>query len=219
MGSDPLITIREYGTLAPWNLRDLAAVAAAILDASAVRPTNTAASTQPNERTIRFYVTRGLVTPPEGRGTAAVYSYRHLLQVLAIKVRQMEGATLATIKKELNEMSGDVLERWVASALDSGLPSPSELPLGGEERMPRGRSGRVYRRLHSEPTATDAPPGTTVQEGMTGWKRMPIARGVELHMREDHALAKDPDRAAEIANGVRLALSRILAEGEQQNSA
>ena len=41
------------------------------------------------------------VAPPalDKRGTAAVYSYRHLLQVLAIKLRQMEGATLEAMKK------------------------------------------------------------------------------------------------------------------------
>src|SRR5713101_2454370 len=91
---DPLATLREYHALAPWGLRDLAALAAGILDASGVVPVNAAARARPSEGTIRFYVARGLVSPPDGRGTAAVYSYRHLLQVLAIKLRQMEGATL-----------------------------------------------------------------------------------------------------------------------------
>jgi hypothetical protein len=95
--NDPLITLREYRQLAPWNLRDLATVTGAILEASGIRPINAVANARPNERTIRFYVTRGLVTPPDGRGTAATYTYRHLLQVLSIKLRQMEGATLKDI--------------------------------------------------------------------------------------------------------------------------
>ena len=94
---DPLYTLRQYRQLAPWNLRDLASLAGAILESSGVRPLNAAASSRPNERTIRFYVTRGLVTSPDGRGTAATYGYRHLLQVLSIKLWQMEGATLASI--------------------------------------------------------------------------------------------------------------------------
>ena len=98
--SDPLTTLREYRALAPWGLRDLAALAGGILDASGVVPVNAAARARPSERTIRFYVARGLVSPPDGRGTAAVYSYRHLLQVLAIKLRQMEGATLDAMLKE-----------------------------------------------------------------------------------------------------------------------
>src|SRR5207249_294512 len=107
---DPLHNLREYRTLAPWNLRDLAALVGAILDASAITPINAAAKAQPSERTIRFYVTKGLVSPPEGRGTAATYSYRHFLQLLWIKLRQMDGATLATITKDMQDQTGDVLE-------------------------------------------------------------------------------------------------------------
>ena len=114
---DPLHNLREYRTLAPWNLRDLASLVGAILDASAITPINAAAKAQPSERTIRFYVTKGLVSPPEGRGTAATYSYRHFLQLLWIKLRQMEGATLATITKDMQDQTGDVLERRAAQTL------------------------------------------------------------------------------------------------------
>ena len=127
--SDPLTTLREYRALAPWGLRDLAALAGGILDASGVVPVNAAARARPSERTIRFYVARGLVSPPDGRGTAAVYSYRHLLQVLAIKLRQMEGATLESMVKEFAGLTGDLIERRAASALGPGLPPPGQLPL------------------------------------------------------------------------------------------
>ena len=85
-------------------------------------PVNAAARARPSERTIRFYVGRGLVSPPDGRGTAAVYSYRHLLQVLAIKLRQMEGATLEALTRELTGLTGDLIERRVASPSAPGCP-------------------------------------------------------------------------------------------------
>src|SRR2546425_5843539 len=85
---EPLHVLREYRNLAPWNLRDLAALVGAVLDAYAVTPINAAPLAQPSQRTIRFYVTKGLVSPPEGRGTAATYSYRHFLQLLWIKDRK-----------------------------------------------------------------------------------------------------------------------------------
>ena len=123
----------------------MAMLAGAILESSGVRPLNAAASALPSERTIRFYVSRGLVTPPSGRGTAAVYTYRHILQVLHIKLRQMEGFTLETIAQELSEMTGDVLERRVASALGPGLPAPDQLPLTSGDRPAWGRAGRALR--------------------------------------------------------------------------
>src|ERR1700747_679868 len=180
---DPLHVLREYRSLAPWNLRDLAALVGAILDASAITPINAAARAQPSERTIRFYVTKGLVSPPEGRGTAATYSYRHFLQLLWIKLRQMGGATLASITKEMKDQTGDVLERRAAQALGTSLLVPDRLPLKGAEGMPRGKSGRAL-------TAWLTRDAVKETGGPTTWRRIPVARGVELHVDADHPLAR-----------------------------
>jgi Predicted transcriptional regulators len=171
--ADPLATLREYRTLAPWGLRDLAALAGGILDASGVVPVNAAARARPSERTIRFYVARGLVSPPDGRGTAAVYSYRHLLQVLAIKLRQMEGATLETMTREFAGLTGDLIERRVAGVLGSALPRPERLALLQAPGTGRGRVGRAVlgwltpvelgggpaRRAGASPSRRDRGPG------------------------------------------------------------
>jgi DNA-binding transcriptional MerR regulator len=206
--SDPLLVLREYRQLAPWSLRDLATLAGAILDASGIRPINAAAAAYPNERTIRFYVTRGLVTPPEGRGTAAVYSYRHLLQVLGIKLRQMEGATLATITRELAEQTGDVLERRVAATIGPGLPSPQHLPLTAHDTAPRGRAGRALRAWLAEPAEQPVAGGR--------WLRMHVAHGLELHVHEDHPLARRGVSEEELADAIRLVAARLLAQSDRQ---
>lgn len=200
--ADPLTTLREYRALAPWGLRDLAALAGGILDASGVVPVNAAARARPSERTIRFYVARGLVSPPDGRGTAAVYSYRHLLQVLAIKLRQMEGATLESMVKEFATLTGDLIERRAASALGPGLPPPDHLPLLRTPGTGRGRVGRAL-------LAWLAP-----VEGMTGGssscRRIPVAPGVEVLMDEQHpALRLNADTAV-IAEALRQALASVV---------
>ena len=122
--ADPLDVLRGYQDLAPWNLHGLAAVTGAILQASRVTPINAAASTMPSERTIRFYVTRGIVNPPQGRGTAATYSYRHLLQVLAVKLGQMDGDTLDAIRSRFEVLTVDELEKKVAAVLGPTIPTP-----------------------------------------------------------------------------------------------
>jgi DNA-binding transcriptional MerR regulator len=202
---DPLLNLREYRRLAPWNLRDLATLGGAILDASGVRPINAAASAHPSERTIRFYVTRSLVTPPEGRGTAATFSYRHLLQVLAIKLRQMEGATLAEIEAELAETAGDALERRVAAALGPNLPAPGQLPLTGQDTPPRGRAGQALRAL--------APQGEEPGDArrVSAWHRVWVGDGIELHLREDHPLIRGR-MEVQTADAVRLAIGRITSQ-------
>ena len=152
--TDPLGTLRQYAALAPWSLRDLASLAGAILEASATFPVNATARQLPTERTIRFYVTRKLVSPPEGRGTAATYGYRHLLQVLAIKLQQMEGATLETLGREFAatpamSWNGGSPRPWTR---DSCLPR--NFPLAAVTTAPRGKVGRAVHTWTSRSSAS-----------------------------------------------------------------
>jgi len=200
---DPLATLREYRTIAPWGLRDLAALSAGILDASGVIPVNAAARARPSERTIRFYVARGLVSPPDGRGTAAVYSYRHLLQVLAIKLRQMEGATLEAMTREFAGVTGDLIERRVASALGPGLPRPERLPLLQSPGTGRGRVGRA---VLGWLTPVE---GTPVNGSVC--RRILVSPGVEVLVDEQHPAIRLNGDTAAIAEAFRQALATLLA--------
>ena len=209
--SDPLLTLREYAKLAPWNIRDLAALAGAVLDASGVTPINAAAQSRPSDRTIRFYVARQLLSPPEGRGTAATYGYRHLLQLFAIKLRQMEGATLTSITRELAESPGDVLEKRVATALGN-VPALDELNL--QPRVaPRGRVRRAFqqwalagngRAPHADAPTVDGAPGA--------WYRIGLGEGVELDVRTDHPAARNGAQRQRLAVAVARAVRGIAEE-------
>jgi len=203
--SDPLLTLREYAKLAPWNIRDLAALAGAVLDASGITPINAAAQSRPSDRTIRFYVAKQLMSPPEGRGTAATYGYRHLLQLFAIKLRQMEGATLASIAKELGEAPGDVLEKRVASALGN-LPPLEELNL--QPRVaPRGRVRRAFLQWGDGRGGNGAPP-----EAAPGtWYRLSVAEGLDLDVRADHPAARSEIQRRRLADAVARA-ARLVTE-------
>ncbi len=199
---DPLTTLREYRALAPWGLRDLAALAGGILDASGVVPVNAAARARPSERTIRFYVARGLVSPPDGRGTAAVYSYRHLLQVLAIKLRQMEGATLESMLKEFAGLTGDLIERRAASALGPGLPPPDHHPLLRTPGTGRRRAGRaVMARLAPVEGLTAA---------SSSCRRIAVTPGVEVLIDEQHPALRLNGDTAVIAEALRQALASVV---------
>ncbi len=192
-GADPLVALRAYRALAPWSLRDLASLAGALLEASNIVPVNAAARALPGERTIRFYVARGLVSPPEGRGTAATYGYRHLLQVLVIKLRQMEGATLDSLGKELAELAGDMMERRVASALGPALPPPERVLAAPGTHEPRGR---VARAMQSALPVPGQPPRPTT------CRRLPCGPGVELLLDERHPALQVPGAEGALARDI-----------------
>ncbi len=161
MAESPVPLLRAHARHAPFNARGLAAHAATLVDAAGMKPTNASARATPSARAIRFYVANGLLDRPEGAGTAATYGYRHLLQLLAIKIRQREGQTLDAIKAEMREVTGDALERRVAQSLAPALT------------------------LQLDPIVSrDA--GSTAS-----WRRVAIADGVELHVRDDSPAARD----------------------------
>jgi DNA-binding transcriptional MerR regulator len=178
MAESPIALLRAHARHAPWNARGLAAHVTALVDVAGVRPTNASARAAPSARSIRFYVAGGLLERPEGTGTAATYNYRHFIQLLAIKIRQREGITLDVIKKEMREFSGDALERRVATSLAAALGATIET-----------------RRA----AADDDPPAS--------WRRVPVADGVELHVRDDSPSARD-EAVVAMREAVRAALGR-----------
>jgi len=161
MVESPVPLLRSHARHAPWNARGIAAHATALVDAAAMRPTNAAARAALSARAIRFYVANGLLDRPEGTGTAATYHYRHLLQLLLIKIRQREGMTLEKIKQELAEMSGDAIERRVATALAPALG------VGADSVVEQNGKG----------------------DGV--WYHIQVANGIEIHVREDSPASRE----------------------------
>lgn len=164
MADSPVQLLRLHARHAPFNARQLAAHATAVVDAAGLRPTNASARQALSARAVRYYVANRLLDRPEGTGTSAIYHYRHLLQLLHIKVRQREGQSLETIKRELKELAGDALERRVATALVAALAGAAPgAPVSGDG-------------LGAEPAE---------------WRRLVVGDGIELHVRGDVPAARD----------------------------
>lgn len=67
-----------------------------------------------NPRTIRYYVSQGLLPPAYGRGPTATYDESHLLRLRAIKELKEAHLRLEEIKARLNDLSDDELATLVA---------------------------------------------------------------------------------------------------------
>ena len=155
MAESPVALLRAHARHAPWNARGLAAHVTALVDAAGMRPTNASARAAPSARAVRFYVSNGLLDRPEGTGTAAIYNYRHLLQLLAIKIRQREGQTLDVIKREMRETTGDLLERRIAQSLAPALGARADVVVAQDDQR------------------------------AIAWRRVLVADGIEIHVRDD----------------------------------
>jgi len=160
-----------------------------------------------NERTLRYYITEGLVDRPLGKeGAAALYGYRHLLQVLAVKRLQGSYLPIKRIKEVLADRSNEELEM----ILTEGPEEPAahlRLSIGRRlESLQLGQMAPPSRRrlMHPEPEpllrsdwSRSAPILPTEPPSPTGgsWERFVLGDGVELHIRSDR---KEELRRAEI---------------------
>src|SRR3954468_6970945 len=85
-----------------WTLDELTAQVALALAVDYPGQPSGRVREVPDRRTVRYYTTLGLIDRPAAvRGRTALYSTRHLLQLVAIKRLQARGLPLAEIQSRL----------------------------------------------------------------------------------------------------------------------
>src|SRR5258708_9708263 len=98
------------------GVADLADETARVLRGSGPMQEKATVTEVPDERTIRYYLNEGLLSPAdEKQGTASVFGYRHLLQLLVIKklqsehlpIRKIRELVIARKERELERLLGD----------------------------------------------------------------------------------------------------------------
>lgn len=99
-----------------WTIQQLVqAVESAIAVAGLPGQASARVRAVPDERTIRYYTTLGLLDKPaQMLGRTALYSRRHLLQLIAIKRLQAQGLSLTQIQASLLGAGAATLEQLAA---------------------------------------------------------------------------------------------------------
>ena len=120
-----------------WTLRELTAEVAAQLERNYEAADNGQVRAIPDERSIRYYTTLGLIDRPAAmRGRTALYGRRHLAQLVAIKRLQSLGKTLAEIQTLLPTLDDATLSRVSGVVVTSTPRDRSERPMFWKEAPP-----------------------------------------------------------------------------------
>ena len=146
-------------------------------------------TTTPTERTIRYYTARGLVDRPAGHeGQLALYGYRHLLQILAVKYLQSHYLPLRKIRSLVEGASNRDLEQLMPD-----IPPASWVHRGFTRHDRRVSddlgSRQELQRAAAVPAAPVGAPETSAE--LDAWHRLEIGPGIELHV---HAAALAPEQ-------------------------
>jgi DNA-binding transcriptional MerR regulator len=132
----------------------------------------------PDERTIRYYLAEGLIqTPEERQGTASVFSYLNLLQLLTVKKLQAEHLPIRKIRELVAGKSEQELETLL------GVRGPS----GKKTEAKRYLESLLAPAPAALPTEDAAPPPQHLDASSHSWQRVEIEPGLELHIRADYS--------------------------------
>lgn len=110
-----------------WTLDELTARVALALSVDYDGQSSGRVREIPDARIIRYYTTLGIVDRPLGYdGRTAIYSTRHLLQIVAIKRLQQRGASLSQVQQVFLALDEKSLVRLAAGPAGPGTAGMAE---------------------------------------------------------------------------------------------
>ncbi|HUQ05614.1 MAG TPA: MerR family transcriptional regulator [Kofleriaceae bacterium] len=180
---------------ASWTIRELCQQVEESL-AGEDAPANGQVRAVPDERSVRYYTTLGLIDRPLLRGRTALYGARHLAQLVAIKRYQSEGKTLAEIQQSLPAMDDHSLARFTGIALATKPPRPgSRRDFWREPEMELAPPETETKTETETETETPTPPTIPTPPAFSQCLELTLAPGVRLALTTARP-ATDADAAA-----------------------
>jgi DNA-binding transcriptional MerR regulator len=170
-------------------------------------------------RTVRFYLSQGLLPSPGATGPGVTYGGGTLDRLRLIRRLQRQHLPLVEIRRRLAGLDDDQIAELLAASVSTGAadgPTDSALDyvrrlLAPSDRQPRMRAASLLRRVESAaevpalyastpvPPPPPAPDATPIERSQ--WERILLAADVELHVRRPlpRPLSRRVDRLVTIA--------------------
>ena len=138
----------------------------------------------PDERTIRYYMAEGLIqTPGEKQGTASLFIYLNLLQLLTVKKLQAEHLPI----RKIRELVAGKSEQELEMLLGVGGVAAKKSRETDAKRYLESLLAPESAAFPMETAAAPPPPAPQMLVQSASWQRVEIEPGLELHVRSDYS--------------------------------
>lgn len=137
----------------------------------------------PDERTVRYYLAQSLLSEPLGRkGSASIFGYHHLLELLVIKRLQSQNMRIKQIREQLGGKSTAELEALLEIPVSTAPLTEFEPP----DTSATAFLESLLAEKSVDPGATQRQTGTVLasasQPIQSAWTRIDLEPGLELHI-------------------------------------
>lgn len=142
----------------------------------------------PNERTVRYYLSEGLLPPADyNEGTASVFAYRHLLTLVVIKHLQSQGLPIRIVRRIIANRNTTELEKLLREqvTVTTDVNDAKLAEMKGEDVLVISDSEEIKDVLQSR---LGKQANRTAEVEI--WERYLISETIELHISQTSELDK-----------------------------
>lgn len=173
-----------------------------------------------NPRLVRHYSSQGLIDEPHRQGKYAVYTYRHLLQLLVVRRLQNEGIAANAIAQLVTEKTNTELENLLSGGVQLNI-APANPALSFLEKLKNRDDDDID--LNSitadlqpnlEESVSEQPLAARQRGETSEWIRLEIAPGLEIHIKSDFKPPKTPSERKTFEQLIAQKLTKIFSQQE-----
>ncbi|MGK7944760.1 MAG: MerR family transcriptional regulator [Microcystaceae cyanobacterium] len=124
-----------------------------------------------NPRLVRYYTTQGLLDDPERQGKYAVYTFRHLLQLLVVRRLMSEGIGISAIRPMISQKNNQELKNL--------------LIIGVQLQANPTNPALAYLENLTNPTPTRRSVRKSVKAQASTWFHLDVDSGLKILVRSD----------------------------------
>ena len=197
-----------------WSLEDFVLVTNQFLPQYLpLAKNNTRIREEINPRLVRHYTSQGMLDEPLKSGKFAVYTYRHLLQLLVVRRLLSEGIGSNAIDHLAIQKSNDELENLLTGGVQLEI-TPANPALSYQQksnsRLSRAAEAAATQDYAREPSL--AAESSLPPLNPRPWFRLEALSGLEIHLRSDFSLPSTLEEQALLRDR----LWQVLEQGSQR---
>jgi DNA-binding transcriptional MerR regulator len=206
--------LQEFANCQPnWSLEEFVRLVNRLLpEILPEERTNTRVREEVTARLVRYYTTQGMLDEPLRQGREVRYQYRHLLQVLLLRKLLAAGYGAGAIAQFVVERGN--------SELESLLQGDIGLTIASTAITPNNSALEFLQQIQTNPAPTAMPltsASRTIQPNearsssphslySSQWRRIEIASGLEIHVRDRFSYPTDPQERQQLLKKILQAL-------------
>lgn len=155
-------------------------------------------------RLVRHYTSVGMVDEPLKEGRYALYTYRHLLQILIVRRLLAEGYGASAIDRFAKSKDNSELEALLQGGIQLTLTTANPALVFLEQIQKRQSLPSVTQMPStSSPPTVKSSPYATSSSISSQWTRLEIIPGLEIHVRDDFIYPSSPQEQQNLLQHIR----------------